>query len=166
MADIITFRPSPEASEILSRIKDEGGNISKHLNNLVIMNAGDSAEYTTRITLYPEINTACYDGLQEAMFAATPISMLSVRIYREFLDTAYAQGMQFHLFKLNDDLSVGFLAVSREMASMQFARYYTRDRDTKEYVRTSLPLPTIRYDHATRTIVIATRETINNTIGL
>lgn len=158
MAEVITFRPSPEASEVLARIKDEGGNISKHLNKLLTSEAG--AELTTRITLYPEENISQYKDLKQAWRESTPIGMLSLSLYNKFVDTLKAQNMTFFYYNIDIDHTVGFIAANQVLANIQFRRYYTRDADTLVYTRTSAPLPSIRYDNKTRTIVVITRENI------
>ena len=57
MAEVITFRPTADAQEILARVKSEGGNISKFLNNL-ILSKGNGKNVSWLFSYFPENNNA------------------------------------------------------------------------------------------------------------
>ena len=55
MAEIITFRPTPEVQEILNKVKEEGSSVGKYINNsIVLASSGSAGSYTTRFLFYPE----------------------------------------------------------------------------------------------------------------
>lgn len=168
MATIVTFRPTPEAQEVLDRIKEEGTNVSAYLNRLIVTGAAEKEKRCTRILYIPEVNRMLYRGLigpgRSALTDTVPVGRLSARRFREFIDVLAENGMQHHYFRIDDDHHLGIISHSREAASEEFARYYIQDPKTKEYVRTSIPLPTVRYDAVTGTVLmfIAESEILNS----
>ena len=150
MDKIINFRPSSDAKNIIQRLKDEGTNISAFLNNLIVSNNGKQGNQFTEILCYPEANAMSEMDAR----LATPVSNLNVRRYKEFLDVLASEGMRYHYFNIDADHSIGLIAVNREEASIQFAQYYTRDSATKEYARTLLPLPHVRYNTQLKTAYV------------
>lgn len=168
MAEIITFRPTPEASEVLDRIKAEGGNVSKYLNELLAPTtiAGRSA-YTYLYSYYPEPVKGSKWYTQEpqlmtsasaVMLYTVPIGTLNARRYKEFQNVLSAEGMQYHYFRIDENHTLGIVAPNREEASIEFAKYYTYDPKTKTYDRTSRPLPQVRYDPSSHTVVVIIAE--------
>lgn len=166
MAEIITFRPTAEALEVLERIKAEGGNISKHINSLLSPSTpAERSAYTYLYSYYPEPDKDSKWNASSLMSAAdaaitytVPIGSLNARRYKEFRDVLRAQGMEYHYFRIDDDHTLGIVAPCREEASIEFAKYYTYDPKTKTYDRTSRPLPQVRYDPTTRTAVVIIAE--------
>lgn len=166
MAEIITFRPTPEVQEILSRAKEEGANVSRYINNLITSSfSGNSSVYHTQFLFYAEGSTdeppESYTGipLDEAVVAySVPVGYLSMRRYKEFREAIHSCGMQQHFFKIDADNSFCVISASREEASAEFGKYFIRDPKTKEYSRTMLPLPQIRYDIKNRTAIIVRKE--------
>lgn len=165
MAEIITFRPTPEAQEILSQVKEEGTNVSRYINNLILTNGRGAADTqnTVHFTFIPEENEELYHSPKYTvpemlMLYSRPLGQLSARAYSSFLEALKQNGLGYHYFQITADLTVGFVAVNREEASIQFARYYILDKETKEYIRTSLPLPLVRYAPGEKTIIIITKE--------
>ena len=161
MAEVITFRPTADAQEILARVKSEGGNISKFLNNL-ILSKGNGRNVSWLFSYFPEDNNAKLQqmGRDNILMYTAPIGTLSARRYKEFVGVLKREGMDYFYFRIDDDHTIGIVAANREEASIQFAQYYTYDRQTKEYDRTSIPLPQVRYHIASRTVVIITSELI------
>ena len=161
MAEVITFRPAPETQDILARVKAEGGNISKFLNNL-ILSKGNGRSVSWLFSFFPEDNNAALRqmGRENILTYTAPIGILSARRYKEFVGVLKQEGMDYFYFRIDDDHTIGIVAANREEASIQFAQYYTYDRQTKEYDRTSIPLPQVRYHIASRTVVIITSELI------
>lgn len=161
MAEVITFRPTADAQEILARVKSEGGNISKFLNNL-ILSKGNGRNVSWLFSYFPEDNNAKLQqmGRDNILMYTAPIGTLSARRYKEFVGVLKQEGMDYFYFRIDDDHTIGIVAANREEASIQFAQYYTYDRQTKEYDRTSIPLPQVRYHIASRTVVIITSELI------
>ena len=168
MAEIITFRPTPEAAEVLDRVKAEGGNVSKYLNDLLSPSSivGKSA-YTYLYSYYPEpeIGSKWYTDSPSLVSAASavmiytvPIGSLNARRYKEFRDVLRAEGMEYHYFRIDDDRTLGIVAPCREEASIEFAKYYDYNPKTKTYERTSRPLPQVRYDPSSRTAVVIIAE--------
>lgn len=167
MAEITTFRPTPEVQEILSRVKEEGTNVSKFINNVILSAAsGEKTHYVTQFILYPgfpdnEEYPEDYGGMilaQAVSLLSVPISFLSVRRYKEFKDVLKAFGLDQYYFKIDPDNSFCLISTSKEEASVEFGKYFMRDPETKEYVRTMLPLPQIRYDFKNRTVIIVRKE--------
>lgn len=164
MAEITTFRPTPEVQEILARVKEEGTNVSKYINNLIVSAvSGGNDHYSTLFCFYPENISYPEDyiklPLRQAVAIYTlPVSSLSVRRYREFKDVLRECGMDQYYFRIDADNVFGIISCSQEEASVEFGRYFMRDPDTKEYVRTMLPLPQIRYDVKNRTVVVVRKE--------
>ena len=161
MAEVITFRPTADAQEILARVKSEGGNISKFLNNL-ILSKGNGRNVSWLFSYFPEDNNTKLQlmGRDSILMHTAPIGILSARRYKEFVGVLHREGMDYFYFRIDDDHTIGIVAANREEASIQFAQYYTYDRQTKEYDRTSIPLPQVRYHIASRTVVIITSELI------
>lgn len=167
MAEIITFRPTPEASEVLNRIKAEGGNISKYLNELLSPSTPkDMKAYSYLYSYYPEPMKGSKWFSEERWMTASdaailytvPIGTLNARRYKEFRDVLEHEGMQYHYFRIDDNHTFGIVAPNREEASIEFAKYYSYDNKAKTYDRTSLPLPQVRYDVSTHTVVVITTE--------
>lgn len=168
MAEIITFRPSAEASEVLDRIKAEGGNVSKYLNELIAPSVVNGcAAYTYLYSYYPEpAKGSRWDDVANPhmktpipiMAFTRPIGSLNARRYKEFSDILQEEGMGYHYFTIDDDHTLGIVAPNREEASIEFAKYYAYDPKTKTYDRTSRPLPQVRYDPGSRTVVVITAE--------
>lgn len=164
MKEIITFRPSAEANDILNRVKDEGGNISRYLNGLIVAGAKSGGEeYHTHHIFYPDKFKELYmepsKSVDELISTHTvPIGVLPARVYHEFRKLLSMEGMEYHFFKLDADHTVGFIAANRELASEQFAKCYVFDKDTKEYMRTSVPLPIVRYNPYDKIAVVIVRE--------
>ena len=161
MAEVITFRPTADAQEILARVKSEGGNISKFLNNL-ILSKGSGKNVSWLFSYFPEDNNTELQqmGRDNILMHTAPIGTLSARRYKEFVGVLHREEMDYFYFRIDDDHTIGIVAANREEASIQFAQYYTYDRQTKEYDRTSIPLPQVRYHIASRTVVIITSELI------
>lgn len=161
MAEVITFRPTPETQDILARVKAEGGNISKFINNMVLSSQkGNNGRFSFLFSFFPERNHGFFEEMnREAIITCTvPIGILSARRYKEFISVLKSEGVDYFYFRIDKDHTIGIVAANREEASIQFAQYYTYDRETKEYDRTSTPLPQVRYHVASRTAVIITAE--------
>lgn len=168
MAEIITFRPTPEASEVLDRIKAEGGNVSKYLNEVLAPStAAGSPAYTYLYSFYPEPEKESRWNLVENPHMTSPISVmaftrpigsLNARRYKEFSDVLQEEGMEYHYFRIDENHTLGIVAPNREEASIEFAKYYTYDPKTKTYDRTSRPLPQVRYDPSSHTVVVIIAE--------
>lgn len=157
-----SFRATPEAQEVLDRIKDEGTNISAYINNLIVTGGTGNRQTIFRMLYIPEENKALYRGIigpgRSAIADSVPVGQLSARRCREYLDVLAENGMQHHYFRIDDDHHLGIISHCREAASEEFARYYIQDAKTKEYVRTSLPLPSTRYDAVTGTVIMIVPE--------
>lgn len=167
MAEITTFRPTPEVQEILSRVKEEGTNVSKYINNVILSAvSGAKAQYSTLFCFYPEIEGKApypenYRELALQQYVAIyslPVSALSARRYKEFRDVLRDCGMDQYYFRIDDDNTFSIISCSQEEASVEFGKYFIRDPKTKEYVRTILPLPQIRYDARNRTVIVVRKE--------
>lgn len=166
MAEIITFRPTPEVEEILSRVKEEGGNVSKYVNQTIMQSSEGKSSYTTLFSFYPEESRDMYYNPEETGLAlsqavsthSVPIGTLSARRYSDFKIALRNCGMDLYHFKLNADNGFNIIAVSREEATVELGRYFIRDPKTKEYTRTMLPLPQIRYDIAYKTVIVVRKE--------
>lgn len=161
MAEIITFRPTPEVALILAEAKAEGGNISKYINDqLSYSTARDKEGFFYRYSFYPE--SAVLPANESILKLAAPIGTLNLRRYKEFRDVLLAEGLEYHYFRIDDDHTVGIVAPCPEEACIEFAKYYSYDFKTKTYGRTAIPLPQVRYETATRTVVVITAERNNN----
>lgn len=166
MAEIITFRPTPEVQEILSRAKEEGANISKYINNLITSSfSGDGSAHCTQFLFYAEglkdemPESYIKIPVEQAVAAySVPVGCLCMRRYKEFREVIQSNGMQQHFFKIDADNSFCIISTSREEASAEFGKYFIRDPKTKEYSRTMLPLPQIRYDIKNRIVIIVRKE--------
>lgn len=166
MAEIITFRPTPEVQEILSRAKEEGANVSKYINNLILSSTEGKTSHTTLFSFYPEESRELYYNPEETKIPlaqavstySVPIGTLSARRYRDFKIALYNCGMDLFHFKIDDDNGFNVIAVSREEATVEFGRYFIKDKETREYVRTMLPLPQIRYDINYNTVIVIRKE--------
>lgn len=154
MAGVITFRPTPEAQEVLDRIKEEGANVSKYINALLQGKTEGGNEYTQIVSCYPEHQYPGTSVVQNTV----PISRLSARKYREFIDVLHSQQMKYYYFKVSEQHTFGIIATCHEEASIEFARYYAYDKRDDTYNRTAVPLPQIRYDAANRVAVVITTE--------
>ena len=154
MAGVITFRPTPEAQELLDRVRDEGTNVSKYINSMLTQGKAEGGEYTQIVSCYPEHQ---YPGMSVVQ-NTVPISRLSAHKYREFLDTLYSQQLKYYYFKVSEQHTFGIIATCHEEASIEFARYYVLDKNDGSYSRTSVPLPQVRYDAANRVAVVITTE--------
>lgn len=160
MAGIITFRPTPEAAEALDRVREEGANVSKYINELITQTGSQSSrKYMQVISCYPDHTYTETSVVQ----STAPISRLSARKYREFFDVLTEQGLSYFYFKVSEQHTFGIIATCHEEASIEFARYYSYDKKDGTYNRTAIPLPQIRYDVANRVAVVITTEllTIN-----
>ena len=163
MAEVITFRPTADAQEILARVKAEGGNISKFINSLVLSGKeGNRGNLSCLFTFYPEDNDVKLQqmGREGILGSTAPIGVLPARRYKEFISVLKGEGMDYFYFRIDDDHTIGIVATNREEASIELAKYYTYDKKTKEYDRTSTPLPQIRYCVSSRTVVMITCEFI------
>lgn len=155
MAGIITFRPTPEASEVLDRVKEEGANVSKYINELITQTSSETGrKHMQIISCYPDHAYTKTSVMQETV----PISRLSARRYKEFFDVLHEQGLSYFYFKVSDQLTFGIISTCHEEASIEFARYYAYDKKDDTFSRTSVPLPQIRYDVANRIAVVITTE--------
>jgi hypothetical protein len=166
MAEIITFRPTPEVQEILSKVKEEGSSVGKYINNsIVAASSGSAGEYSTRISFYhaqSEDETPFPYGadtdLQAIASSSVPVGQLPAKRYSEFKEALKGCGMEYFYFRLNPDHVVGIISTSREEASIEFSKYFIQDPETKEYARTMLPLPQIRYDSRLKAAIVITKE--------
>lgn len=166
MAEIITFRPTPEVQEILSKVKEEGSSVGKYINNsIVAASSGSAGEYSTRISFYhaqsEDENPFSYGAdtdLQAIASSSVPVGQLPAKRYSEFKEALKGCGMEYFYFRLNPDHVVGIISTSREEASIEFSKYFIQDPETKEYVRTMLPLPQIRYDSRLNAAIVITKE--------
>lgn len=162
MKEIITFRPTPEVQEILSRAKEEGSNVSKYINTLILTAAsGDKAQYCTAFSFYPEWTEE--EPMPEAYIrllnvCSTSVGSLPTRRYKEFMDVLRENGMDRYYFRLDADNVFCIISSSHEEAAVEFAKYFIRDPKTKEYSRTTLPLPQIRYDVQNRKVIVVRKE--------
>ena len=169
MAGIITFRPTPEAAEALDRVREEGANVSKYINELITQTGSQSyREYIQVISCYPCRYPEIVYTPENIVYNTTPISRLSARKYREFFDVLTEQGLSYFYFKVSDQHTFGVISTCHEEASIEFGRYYTYDKKDGTYNRTSIPLPQVRYDTENHIAVVITSElsTINNNITL
>lgn len=163
MAEIITFRPSPEVSEILERVKMEGGNISRYINEKLAANASsqDNA-YFYQYCFYPEPQEMIWNnGMPFADAVAlntVRIGALNLRKYKEFREVLKSEGMDYYYFNVDGGQTVGIVATCNEEAAIEFSKYYHYDTKTKTYGRTSIPLPQVRYDKDNRIAVVITAE--------
>lgn len=163
MAEIITFRPTPEVTEILERIKAEGGNISRYINEQLSAPASkqDNA-YIYRYCLYPEPQKMIWHNgltINDAVALYTVrIGALNLRKYKEFRDVLKSEGMDYYYFNVDAGQTVGIVATCNEEAAIEFSKYYHYDTKTKTYGRTSIPLPQVRYDKDNRIAVVITAE--------
>ena len=166
MAEIITFRPTPEVQEILTRVKEEGTNVSKYINQIILQASQGKESHTTLFSFYPEESERMHYDPEDTKMPLTqaisqysvPIGALSARRYSDFKIAAHNCGMSLYHFKLDADNGFNILAVNPEEASAEFGRYFIRDPKTKEYMRTMLPLPQIRYDATYKTIIVVRKE--------
>lgn len=167
MAEIITFRPTPEVQEILNKVKEEGSSVGKYINNsIVLASSGSAGSYTTRFLFYPEdsevihfsqVNTGMPLSQSVAAYSV-PVGQLSAKAYSDFKITLMNCGMEYFYFRLNADHVVGIISTSREEASIEFSKYFIQDPESKEYARTMLPLPQVRYDRRAKTVIVITKE--------
>lgn len=168
MAEVITFRPTPETQDILAGVKAEGGNISKFINKQILSGQGGAERgFSQLFSFFPEENGDYFNpdstgvSTRESVAMYTvPIGALSARRYKEFIGVLKSEGMDYFYFRIDDDHTVGIVAVNRNEASIELAKYYNYDRKTKEYDRTSIPLPQVRYHLASHTVVIITCESV------
>lgn len=166
MAEIITFRPTPEVQEILNKVKEEGSSVGKYINNsIVAASSGSAGEYFTRISFYhaqsEDENPFPYGedtDLQAIASSSVPVGQLPAKRYSEFKEALKGCGMEYFYFRLNPDHVVGIISTSREEASIEFSKYFIQDPETKEYARTMLPLPQIRYDSRLKAAIVITKE--------
>ena len=167
MAEIVTFRPTPEVQEILNRAKEEGTSVGKYINNSIVSaSSGSLGSYTTRFCFYPEeaetihfaqVNTGMPLAQSVAAYSV-PVGQLSAKAYSDFKITLRNCGLEYFYFRLNADHVVGIVSTSREEASVEFAKYFILDPETKEYARTMLPLPQVRYDRRAHAAIVVTKE--------
>jgi hypothetical protein len=171
---VISFRPSPEVREWTEKVKAEGQNVSKQINEKILLGmkakeeeerpyrmcfrfipegyqtSGDNGEYEQGWWLsgaYKE------DYAVEIMKNTVPISHLSLRTYDRFKKCLERSGFQFFSTKVQDFGVVQMVAINSDMANVEFQKYFTRTADGK-YIRTALPLPVLRYDVRTDTAAI------------
>lgn len=165
MAEIVTFRPVPEVQDILSKIKEEGSSVGKYINNSIVSaSSGSAGPCTIRISAYymeGDMQTMVTSDALEAqrmVALSVPVGQLSARRYSEFKEALKGCGMEHFYFRLNADHVIGIISTSLEEASVEFSKYFIRDPETKEYVRTMLPLPQIRYEISQKAAIIVTKE--------
>lgn len=164
MAEIITFRPTPEVSEVLERIKAEGGNISRYINEQLSAPASKQEnKYYYQYCFYPEPQPhhiwSNAKSLPVAVALQTVrIGALNLRKYKEFRDVLKSEGMDYFYFNVDAGQTVGIVATCNEEAAIEFSKYYHYDTKTKTYGRTSIPLPQVRYDRQNRIVVVITAE--------
>lgn len=167
MAEIITFRPTPEVQEILNKVKEEGSSVGKYINNsIVAASSGSAGEYSIRISFYhaqsedenPFLCGTETPDLQAIASSSVPVGQLPAKRYSEFKEALKGCGMEYFYFRLNPDHVVGIISTSREEASIEFSKYFIQDPETKEYARTMLPLPQIRYDSRLKAAIVITKE--------
>lgn len=164
MAEIITFRPTPEVSEVLEKVKAEGGNISRFINEQLSAPASKQEnEYYYQYNFYPEPEQ--YDIWRKSNELSVAVSLNTVRIgalnlrtYKEFREVLKSEGMEYYYFNVDAGQTVGIVATCNEEAAIEFSKYYHYDTKTKTYGRTSIPLPQVRYDKQNRIAVVITAE--------
>jgi hypothetical protein len=158
--NIITFRTSTAAADIIERRRSEGSNISAWINGLIEHAGGDSkSSYrkTQRIVPMPDKIQEPVDTSRASIW---PVGRLNLRLYNEFLNTLHREGLQLYRFPVDADHSFSVISVNKEEASMEFNRYYARASEKDPYVRTFLPLPHILYDIPNRQVIIEEYEEV------
>ena len=157
--NIVNFRLSPESEQKLEALKKDKHivNVSAFMNEL-ILSYQESKTMVQSVRSIPEEGIEIYKGKIEltdsVKLYTRPISELNVRRHAEIQAVLEKNGMGYFYFKINNDLSMAIIACNREEASILFQRYYIYDKQQKEYVRTSVPLPQYRYDVVDKNIII------------
>lgn len=157
MAEIVNFRPTAEAALIIARQKEEGTNVSRWINNLITGKGNEEKSGSMSIYTLPENGIDLYDSrkmdtLQMVTLHSVPFSRLSIKRHKEARGVIESCGMEYHYFRVDADNYISIIAVNREEASMEFARYYAKVEG--EYVRTSVPLPSYRFDVENKVVII------------
>ena len=149
---VISFRPTAETIQSLNDIKEQGGNVSAYINQAV-MNY-DNNRYIPVAHYIPQCRKPNPKD-------AVPLGQLGIRQYKEAIDIIRANGYDLHVFTINngEHPAISLLSSCRLTASNEFNLYYSAiDGKT---TRTSLPLPTILYHRATRTVIHITYKPIS-----
>ena len=163
---IINFRPTPQALAVIEQMKRENKelNVSQYINSVIVASGSVRiADYTELLRFIPEENAELYlskikGSGKIAQLHSIPISQLSMRRYAEAMQTVKDNGYEYFHFRINENETFAVIAVSREEAGIEFSRYFIRDESTGYYLRTSVPLPIMRYDVANKTVIIFNYE--------
>ena len=161
--EIISFRISEDAFNKIKQLKKEKkiSSTAEYLNGLIIQDAGSisSIKNKKEIRVIPEEGINCYIDFNYGVEEKIKISSMlfcnmSIERHAEARKIIEENGLEYFYFPVAKDMSMAIIAANKEEASIQFQRYYTMDKDTGQYERTSVSLPQYRYDPINKNVII------------
>lgn len=164
--NIRSFRITPESERILERLKQEKkiSNTSEFINQLICAyikpqpTPRDVSDVLVSMRTIPEKAVSAYlsgGSIEENIrLNSIPFCHMNIKRHSEAKKIIEQNGMGYFYFPVNDDMSMAIIACNREEASIQFQQYYLYNNESRQYVRTSAPLPQYRFDPNNKNIII------------
>jgi hypothetical protein len=174
---IISFRPTPEVRAKLEEVKEAGMIVSKWINEQIMRGVGSQQveqdqQFTMRLRFVPSQMWEAYASpedvtagrsdrvdVKRVMRESESVSRLNLRKYERFKKCLEAEGLQFFATKVPEFGVVQMVAVNSDEANVEFQKFFTRDKEGA-YVRTSMPLPLMRYDDSHNVAIICYTEPV------
>lgn len=159
--EIISFRISEDAFNKIEQLKKEKkiSSTAEYLNGLIMQDTGPTSNLKKEVRVIPEQGINCYIGFDfdivtKIKISSTLFCNMSIKRHAEARKIIEQNGLGYFYFPVAKDMSMAIIAANKEEASIQFQRYYTMDKETGEYERTSVSLPQYRYDPINKNVII------------
>lgn len=161
--EIISFRISEDAFNKIEQLKKEKriSSTAEYLNGLIMQDTGPASSIKNKkeVRVIPEQGINCYIGFDfdivtKIKISSTLFCNMSIKRHAEARKIIEQNGLGYFYFPVAKDMSMAIIAANKEEASIQFQRYYTMDKETDEYERTSVSLPQYRYDPINKNVII------------